>query len=150
MLAMNPQALQAQTSPQRDGAVPPHTVLGAAHGPVVVVLDGTRAGGLGDEAHVAAVRAGVRLVVPHLASDLRVLVDALELDEIGLLAGGAGVPLALGAVTVLGRRVRAVSLIGEPPPHAFTPLDLPLTVWNPERGPSLATYDAALRFAAPS
>jgi hypothetical protein len=127
-------------------------VLGAAWGPVVVVLDGTRASGLGDEAHVAAVRAGVRLVVPHLASDLRVLVDALGLDEIGLLARDNGIPLALGAMAVLGDRVRAVSLLGPLPDGAMTPHELPLTVWSvdPQRGPTLSLLDAALRFAAPA
>src|SRR4051794_41225490 len=125
MLAMNPQALQAQTSPPHGGALPAHTELGAAHGPVVVVVDGTRAGGLGDEAHVAAVRAGVRLVVPQLASDLRALVDALGLDEGGLLARHAGVPLALGATAALGDRGRAGRLLGAVPPDPRTPRDLP-------------------------
>jgi len=127
-------------------------VLGASQGPVVVVLDGIRAGGLGDEAHVAAVRAGVRLVVPLLGTEARALVDALHLDEVGVLAQGAGIPLALGAAAVLGARVRALSVLGETPPVDAAPAGIPLSVWalRPETGPTLALYDAALRFCAPS
>ncbi len=107
---------------------PHHRLLGAADGPVVVALDG-----LGDDAHLPALRAGIRLVVPSRPGEADAVLDALGVDAVGLLARD------LVAMPLLGGRVRAVSLL--------SPIPDVLVAAHVE---SAAVLDTALRFCAPA
>jgi pimeloyl-ACP methyl ester carboxylesterase len=114
-----------------------YETLGAAEGPVVVVLDGPGSHGLARAAAPAATELGIRLVAPDRPGagsstdapdrgitdwpeDHGALLDALGVDRAGLLAQSAGTPVALAVAAAMSSRTTGLALVG-----AVAPLDDP-------------------------
>jgi len=114
-----------------------YETLGAAEGPVVVVLDGPGSHGLARAAAPAATELGIRLVAPDRPGagsstdapdrgitdwpeDHGALLDALGVDRAGLLAQSAGTPFALAVAAAMSSRTTGLALVG-----AVAPLDDP-------------------------
>jgi len=112
-----------------DGRAASYALLGAAGGPLVVVLDGPGSRGLARAMAADAVSAGVRLLAPdrpgffgsdpHRGAtvtdwprDLAVMLDHLGAGRVGLAAQSGGTPFALAAAVALEQRIAAVSLLG--------------------------------------
>jgi pimeloyl-ACP methyl ester carboxylesterase len=138
-----------------DGRTLTYATLGAAAGPLVVVLDGPGSRGLARAAAPAATALGVRLAAPDrpgaggstAAPERRItdwpqdhaaLLDALGAERAGLLAQSGGTPFALATALALPPRTTGLALFG-----AVAPLDDPAT--RAEAGQQLRT---ALRLAS--
>lgn len=105
-----------------------YTLLGAAAGPLVVVLDGPGSRGLARAAAASAEQLGLRLVAPdrpgfagstqvdgdRIAAwpdDHAALLDALGARRAGIVAQSGGTPYALAAAAALGSRTTALALV---------------------------------------
>lgn len=120
-----------------DGRTLSYTALGAAEGPLVVVLDGPCSRGLARAAAATALDLGIRLVAPDRPgagestplpgrtiadwpADHAALLDALGAVSSGILGQSGGTPYALAAAAALPERTTGVSLTG-----AIAPFDDP-------------------------
>jgi pimeloyl-ACP methyl ester carboxylesterase len=132
-----------------DGRRLSYALLGAASGPLVVVLDGPGSRGVARAAAPVAAALGLRLVAPDRAgfgasspapkrgiadwpADHAALLDALGAERAGILAQSGGTPYALVAGAALGERITAIALIG-----ALAPLADAATL--AEAGPQIRT-----------
>jgi pimeloyl-ACP methyl ester carboxylesterase len=117
--------------PLPDGRSLSYVDLGAADGPVVLVLDGPGSRGLARAAARAAgdLDLGIRLIAPDrpgflgstavdgksfagVAADLLVLADRLGLERFGLLGQSGGTPYALALAAAAGDRVTGLAFCG--------------------------------------
>jgi len=112
-----------------------YAVFGAGEGPLVVVLDGPGSRGLARAAATAAAELGLRLVAPDrpgFASspqapgyriadwphDHAALLDALGVQQAGILGQSGGTPYALAAAAELPERTVALALVAPVGPLA--------------------------------
>ena len=112
-----------------DGRRMSYGLLGAAEGPLVVVLDGPGSRGLARAMAPIAAAKGLRLVAPDRPGwgsttldpkrgiadwpeDHAALLDALKADRTGIVVQSGGTPFALAAAARLPGRVGPIALIG--------------------------------------
>jgi len=112
-----------------DGRTLAYRTLGAADGPLVVVLDGPGSRGLARAAAPIAAALGIRLAAPDRPGagdsapapalgiadwprDHAALLDALGAERAGILGQSGGTPFALAAAAALPARTSAVALVG--------------------------------------
>ncbi|HET8930517.1 MAG TPA: alpha/beta hydrolase [Acidimicrobiales bacterium] len=105
--------------------------FGPSDGKAFVWLHGTpgAATQVPDDARIRAERDGLRIIgvdrpgvggstphlyddIVHFATDLERLLDALDIDDVGLIGLSGGGPYALAGAARLGSRVRAVGVLG--------------------------------------
>jgi pimeloyl-ACP methyl ester carboxylesterase len=124
----------AGTTRLPDGRTMGYVLLGAADGPVVVVLDGPGSRGLGRAAARAAGELGLTLVLPDrpgmgastpapkrpirdVGADVLAVIDNLGVRRFGVLGQSGGTPYALALAAAAGNRCTGVAFTG-----AVTPL----------------------------
>ena len=112
-----------------DGRTISYGLYGADDGPLVVVLDGPGSRGLGRAMSPAAVRLGIKLLVPdrsgfghstptpgrsfaEVSNDLLALVDLLAVRRFGIVAQSGGTPYALALAAAAGDRATGLAFVG--------------------------------------
>jgi pimeloyl-ACP methyl ester carboxylesterase len=120
-----------------DGRTMSYLLLGADRGPVVVVLDGPCSRGLGRATAPTAREVGIRLLIPDRPgshgstpqpgrriadwpADHLALLDALGIEQAGLLTQSGGTPYGIAVAAVAGKRMTGFALLG-----ALAPLSDP-------------------------
>lgn len=112
-----------------DGRTLSYGLYGANDGPLVVVLDGPGSRGLGRAMAPAAVRLGIKLLLPdrpgfgrstptptrsygEVSEDLLALIDRLRFRRFGVAAQSGGTPYALALAMAAGDRATGLAFIG--------------------------------------